>query len=156
MGYVVSTGRNLFLRSITNLITGATTTTGVGTAIHQFGGHFAEIDYKTSGGTEMYNSLQSSIQRRFARGLSLGAQYTWAKELGTSSGSNQATTAQNPYDFKTEYGRESSDSALAPRQLLTVTREAGTTIVPASLVMVPRNRRRRSCLSGLFALTSQG
>jgi hypothetical protein len=45
------------------------------------------------------------LQRRLANGLSLGAQYTWAKELGTSSGSNEATTAQSPYDFRTEYGR---------------------------------------------------
>ncbi len=111
VGYVGSTGRNLFLRSITNLITSVTTnpTTGVGTAVRQFGGRFAEIDYKTSGGTDMYNSLQSSLQRRFARGLSLGAQYTWAKELGTSSGSNEATTAQNPYNLGTEYGRGSFD-----------------------------------------------
>ena len=111
VGYVGSTGRNLFLRSITNLITGVTTnpTTGAGTAIRQFGGRFAEIDYKTSGGTDMYNALQSSLQRRFSRGLSLGAQYTWAKELGTSSGSNEATTAQNPYNFKTEYGRGTFD-----------------------------------------------
>lgn len=111
VGYVGSTGRNLFLRSITNLITSVTTnpTTGAGTAVRQFGGRFAEIDYKTSGGTDMYNSLQSSLQRRFARGLSLGAQYTWAKELGTSSGSNEATTAQNPYDLGTEYGRGTFD-----------------------------------------------
>jgi len=111
VGYVGSTGRNLFLRSITNLITGVTTnpTTGVGTAVRQFGGRFAEIDYKTSGGTDMYNSLQTSLQRHTARGLSLGAQYTWAKELGTSSGSNEATTAQNPYDFRTEYGRGTFD-----------------------------------------------
>lgn len=111
VGYVGSTGRNLFLRSITNLITSVTTnpTTGAGTAVRQFGGRFAEIDYKTSGGTDMYNSLQSSLQRRFARGLSLGAQYTWAKELGTSSGSNEASTAQNPYDLGTEYGRGTFD-----------------------------------------------
>ncbi|HMG02349.1 MAG TPA: carboxypeptidase regulatory-like domain-containing protein [Edaphobacter sp.] len=111
IGYVGSTGRNLFLRSITNLITGVTTnpTTGVGTATRQFGGRFAEVDYKTSGGTDMYNSLQTSLQRHFARGLSLGAQYTWAKELGTSSGSNEATTAQNPYNLRTEYGRGTFD-----------------------------------------------
>ncbi len=111
VAYVGSTGRNLFLRSITNLIAGVTTnsTTGVGTAVRQFGGRFAEIDYKTSGGTDTYHSLQSSLQRRFGRGLSLGAQYTWAKELGTSSGSNEATTAQNPYDFRTEYGRGTFD-----------------------------------------------
>ncbi len=111
VAYVGSMGRNLFLRSITNLITNVTTnpTTGAGTAVRQFGARFAEIDYKTSGGNDMYNALQSTVQRRFAHGLSLGAQYTWAKELGTSSGSNEASTAQNPYDFRTEYGRGTSD-----------------------------------------------
>jgi hypothetical protein len=110
VGYVASMGRNLFLRSITNLITGVSTnpTTGVGTAVRQFGGRFAEIDYKTSGGTDDYNALQTQLIRRFSKGLSLGAQYTWAKELGTSSGSNEATTAQYPlqvYGNQTEYGR---------------------------------------------------
>lgn len=111
VGYVGSMGRNLFLRSITNLITSVTTNpaTGAGTAIRQFGGRFAEVDYKTSGGTDTYHALQSSLQRRFATGLSMGLQYTWAKELGTSSGSNEATTAQSPYDFRTEYGRGTFD-----------------------------------------------
>ncbi len=114
VGYVGSSGRNLFLRSITNLITNVTTngTTGAGTAVRQFGGRFAEIDYKTSGGTDQYNALQTTLQRRFASGLSLGAQYTWAHELGTSSGSNEATTAQEPlqiYGAKAEYGRGTFD-----------------------------------------------
>jgi hypothetical protein len=111
VGYVGSSGRNLFLRSVTNLITNVTTnpSTGAGTAVRQFGGRFAEIDYKTSGGTDMYNALQSTLERRFSHGLSMGVQYTWAKELGTSSGSNEATTAQNPYDFRTEYGRGTFD-----------------------------------------------
>ncbi|WP_213805507.1 TonB-dependent receptor [Granulicella sp. dw_53] len=111
VAYVGSTGRNLFLRSITNLITSVTTNsaTGVGTAVRQFGGRFAEIDYKTSGGTDQYHSLQSTLQRRFARGLSMGAQYTWAKELGTSSGSNEATTSQSPYNFLLDYGRGTFD-----------------------------------------------
>lgn len=111
VGYVGSTGRNLFLRSITNLITGVTTnpTTGVGTVTRQFGGRFAEIDYKTSGGTDQYHSLEATLERRFSRGLSLGAQYTWAKELGTSSGSNEATTSQSPYSFLLDYGRGTFD-----------------------------------------------
>jgi len=93
------------------LITSVTTnpTTGAGTAVRQFGGRFAEIDYKTSGGTDQYHALQSTLQRRFARGLSLGAQYTWAKELGTSSGSNEATTSQSPYSFLLDYGRGTFD-----------------------------------------------
>ncbi|MDP9050795.1 MAG: hypothetical protein M3O31_08750, partial [Acidobacteriota bacterium] len=111
VAYVGSTGRNLFLRSITNLITSVTTnpTTGAGTAVRQFGGRFAEIDYKTSGGTDQYHALQSTVQRRFSRGLSLGAQYTWAKELGTSSGSNEATTSQSPFSFGLDYGRGTFD-----------------------------------------------
>ena len=114
VGYVGSTGRNLFMRSVTNLITGATTnpTTGAGTAVRQFGGRFAEVDYKTSGGTDMYNALQTQLVRRFSRGLSLGAQYTWAKELGTSSGSNEANTAQAPiqvFGAMPEYGRGNFD-----------------------------------------------
>ena len=114
VGYVGSTGRNLFLRSITNLITNVTTnpTTGAGTAVRQFGNRFAEVDYKTSGGNDRYNALQTQLQRRFAHGLSMGLQYTWAKELGTSSGSNEANTAQAPlqvYGSGLEYGRGSSD-----------------------------------------------
>lgn len=110
-GYVGSQGRNLFLRSITNLITGVTQNpaTGAGTAVRQFGNRLAEIDYKTSGGTDSYNALQSTLQRRVSNGLSIGAQYTYAKELGTSSGSNEATTAQNPFDFGTEFGRGTFD-----------------------------------------------
>jgi len=52
------------------------------------------------------------LQRRFTNGLSMGLQYTWAKELGTSSGSNEATTAQEPlqiYGQAPEYGRGIND-----------------------------------------------
>lgn len=114
IGYVGSSNRNLFLRSITNVITGVGTNpiTGSGVVTRQFGARFAEIDYKTSGGTDQYHSLQTTLQRRFGNGLSLGAQYTWAHELGTSSGSNEATTSQEPlqyYGARPEYGRGTFD-----------------------------------------------
>jgi hypothetical protein len=114
IGYVGSTSRNLFQRSITNLITNVATNSTSGAAIttRQFGGRFAEIDIKSSGGTDQYHALQSTLQRRYASGLSLGAQYTWAKELGTSSGSNEATTSQIPFgvqNAKSEYGRGTFD-----------------------------------------------
>ncbi|MES2392866.1 MAG: TonB-dependent receptor [Acidobacteriota bacterium] len=127
LAYVGSQGRDLFLRSITNTITGVyqNPATGAGTAIRQFtvGGvattptvagapgtnRFAEIDYKTSGGVDSYNAFQSTLQRRFASGVSFGMQYTFAKELGTSSGSNEATTAQDPFDLSTEFGRGTFD-----------------------------------------------
>ncbi len=111
LAYVGSQGRNLFLRSITNLITGVTQnrTTGTGTAIRQFGGRFAEIDYKTSGGNDNYNALQVGVSRRYSRGLTLGAQYTWGHSIGNSQGSNEANTAGNPFNFRADYGNNNFD-----------------------------------------------
>jgi hypothetical protein len=111
VAYVGSQGRNLFLRSITNKITGVTMnqTTGVGIPTREFGNRFAEIDYKTSGGTDHYDSLQTTLNRRFATGLSLAAQYTWGHSIGNTAGSNEANTAGNPYDFGADRGNNNFD-----------------------------------------------
>lgn len=111
LGYVGSEGRNLFLRSITNLITDfrQNRTTGVGSAVRQFGGRFAEIDYKTSGGTDNYNALQIGVNRRYSKGLTLGGQYTWGHSIGNSAGSNEANTAGNPFDFGADHGNNNFD-----------------------------------------------
>jgi hypothetical protein len=111
VAYVGSQGRNLFLRSTTNKIVGVTQNpvTGAGTPIREFGGRFAEIDYKTSGGTDHYDSMQATINRRFATGLSLGAQYTWGHSIGNSGGSNEANTAGNPFNFEADRGNNNFD-----------------------------------------------
>lgn len=111
VAYVGSQGRNLFLRSITNKITGYTmnSTTGAASAVREFGGRFAEIDYKTSGGRDNYNSLQTTVSRRFNSGLSLGLQHTWAHSIGNSAGSNEANTAGNPFDFNADRGSNNFD-----------------------------------------------
>jgi len=111
LGYVGSQGRNLFLRSITNLITGLNVnpTTGAASAIRQFGGRFAEIDYKTSGGNDHYDALQATFTRRYSKGLTLGAQYTWGHSIGNSAGSNEANTAGNPFNFGADYGNNNFD-----------------------------------------------
>jgi hypothetical protein len=111
VAYVGSQGRNLFLRSITNKITGVTMnpTTGAGTAIREFGARFAEIDYKTSGGTSHYNALQTTLNRRLNSGLSLAAQYTWAHDIGDTGGSNEANTAGNPFNFRADNGSNNFD-----------------------------------------------
>ncbi|HVF87292.1 MAG TPA: carboxypeptidase-like regulatory domain-containing protein [Pyrinomonadaceae bacterium] len=70
---------------------------------------FGEIDYKTSGGRDSYNALQVTINRRFAAGLTLGGQYQWGHSIGTTQGSNEAQTAQNPYDFNEERGNNTFD-----------------------------------------------
>ncbi|HTF70204.1 MAG TPA: carboxypeptidase regulatory-like domain-containing protein, partial [Edaphobacter sp.] len=106
-GYVGSQGRNLFLRSITNQIVGVDPVTG--TVTRQFGGRFAEIDYKTSGGNDNYNALQVGLNHRFAKGLTFGGQYTWGHSIGNSAGSNEANTAGNPNNFAADHGNNNFD-----------------------------------------------
>ena len=56
---------------------------------------FAEVDFKTSGGSDSYNALQTQLTRRFSTGLTMNAQYTYGKSVGTTAGSNEARTAAN-------------------------------------------------------------
>ena len=70
---------------------------------------FGEIDYKTSGGRDSYNALQLGLTRRYAQGLTVGMQYAWSHSLGTSQGSNEAITVQNPFCFECERGDGPAD-----------------------------------------------
>ena len=54
---------------------------------------YAEIDYKTSGGHDSYNSMQLALTRRSANGLVLNGQYTLGYSKGNSGGSNEVDTA---------------------------------------------------------------
>jgi hypothetical protein len=56
---------------------------------------YAEVDFKTSGGSDNYNALQTQLSRRFGSGLTMNAQYTFARSFGTTAGSNEARTAAN-------------------------------------------------------------
>jgi len=56
---------------------------------------FAEVDYKTSGGHDSYKALQLSLTRRFSKGVTLNAQYSFARSFGDTAGSNEARTAAN-------------------------------------------------------------
>lgn len=111
VAYVGSQGRNLFLRGIANLITGVSTNPKTGAAIvtRQFGARFGEIDYKTSGGTDNYNSLQTTLNRRFSRGLTIAGQWTYGHSIGNSGGSNEAQTAASPYNFGLDRGNNAFD-----------------------------------------------
>jgi hypothetical protein len=109
--YVGSRGWNLFQRTISNLITGVATNPATGAAVitREFGDRYAEMDVKTSHGYNHYNGLVTSWSRRFAKGLSGMVNYTLSRNLGTSGGSNEATTTENNYGFSSEYGTNSSD-----------------------------------------------
>ena len=139
IAYVGSQGRNLFLRSVANLILPGQTTilngtnipTGVGVinrtnaagqvigtnTVRQFSivsgtsvqNPFAEVDYKTSGGDDTYNALQLSLQRSFNSGLTMNAQYTFGSSRGTSAGSNEARTSAQLDNFEADRGRNNFD-----------------------------------------------
>ena len=111
VAYVGSQGRNMFLRGITNRITGVATNPVTGAAIitREFGNRFAEIDFKTSGGTMHYDSLQATLNRRFSHGLTLGSQYTWSHNIGNTGGSNEARTSAYVSDWRLERGNNNFD-----------------------------------------------
>ncbi|MFL6469097.1 MAG: carboxypeptidase regulatory-like domain-containing protein, partial [Pyrinomonadaceae bacterium] len=139
VAYVGSQGRNLFLRSVANLILPGQTTipngsnipagfgvvnrTNAGgqvigvTTVREFSivngttvqNPYAEIDYKTSGGDDRYNALQVSLQRSFSRGLTMNMQYTFASSEGTSAGSNEARTSAQLNNFEADRGRNNFD-----------------------------------------------
>jgi len=111
LAYVGSQGRNLFLRAWTNVVTGVTMNqaTGAGSAVLQYGSRFAQMDYKTSGGTDHYDSMQMTLNRRFKQGLTLGSQWTWGHSLGDTGGSNEAQTTVNPFNFNQDRGNNAFD-----------------------------------------------
>src|SRR5262249_29464791 len=109
IAYVGAQGRNLFLRSIANRTVGVQSNgaaaatqvrefdivtcangqsgTGIlcpGSTISSVQRPFAEVDYKTSGGYDSYNSMQLGLTKRSSRGLVMNAQYTLGKSYGTS------------------------------------------------------------------------
>ncbi|MGD0507563.1 MAG: carboxypeptidase-like regulatory domain-containing protein [Terriglobales bacterium] len=57
--------------------------------------------------TSNYNSLQAQFQKHFTGNSLIVANYTWAKNMTTSSGDYQA--AQNTYDLKADYGPANID-----------------------------------------------
>jgi len=61
---------------------------------------YGQIAYLGWGGTSNYNSLQASVQRRFTKGLTAGAVYTWSKALTTSSSDEDF---QNPVNALIDY-----------------------------------------------------
>ncbi len=111
VAFVGSQGRNLFLRSWTNGITGVNMnpTTGAGIPVLQFGNRFSQVDFKTSGGTMHYNSLQVTANRRFSHGLTAGFQWTYGHSIGNTGGSNEAQTTQNPAYYGQDYGNNAFD-----------------------------------------------
>jgi len=57
---------------------------------------YGQIPYLEFSGTSNYNSLQVSLQRRFSKGLTFGAVYTFSKALATANGDQDTQDTFNP------------------------------------------------------------
>jgi Carboxypeptidase regulatory-like domain len=64
------------------------------------------FSYTQSSGSSIYHALEAKVERRFSRGLSLLAAYTYSKSIDTSSGpfsdSRNANFPQNSYNVAAE------------------------------------------------------
>src|SRR5262249_59142381 len=66
-------------------------------------------DVKTAGGTNYNSAVRRGGNRRFTSGLMALANYTWSTDIGTSQGSNETITSENPYTSNTERGFNTTD-----------------------------------------------
>ncbi|HVN21039.1 MAG TPA: TonB-dependent receptor [Dongiaceae bacterium] len=57
---------------------------------------YGQISYMKFDGTANYNSLQASLQRRFTKGLTLGAVYTYSHTITTANGDQDTQDPFNP------------------------------------------------------------
>jgi Carboxypeptidase regulatory-like domain len=76
--------------------------------------NLSTVSYIQSEGISNYSALQTSFQRRFAKGLALDANYTWAKALSDISGfsqqGSQGWSYANPNQIRQiEYGKADND-----------------------------------------------
>jgi hypothetical protein len=78
-------------------------------------GNLSGVGLVLSEGISNYNGLQTSLQRRFSKGLSFDANYTWAKGLNDNNGFSQEGDQEgfsdaDPFHIRqTEYGIAEND-----------------------------------------------
>ena len=74
-------------------------------------GRVASFIYDQSDGNSIYHAMQTRLTRRFARGVSMNALYTFSKSIDDAStiGGGTAVVAQNPFDLSAERGLSSFD-----------------------------------------------
>jgi len=117
VGYTGSEGYDMFLRGVGNVLDPVSRIRPVPS--------YGQIDFKTAGcldsveiagayptagcGSAKYDALQISATRRFRSGFTGGFQYQYSRNKGTTQGSNEAATAQNTFDFGSEYGTNPQD-----------------------------------------------
>ncbi len=115
MAYVGSKGTHLFNGIEGNpAIFRAGATTANTNARRLYAPDFGTVNTQLSNGNSNYHSLQLSMNKRFSKGFSLLAAYTWSKFIDDSSGDGGASP--NPFDQKFNRGLSNLD---IPHRLVT-------------------------------------
>lgn len=68
---------------------------------------YNNIQYADNGANSLYNALQTTVFKRFSRGLLFNSSWTWAKELSEIDDTGDAelnTTIENAYDRRRDRG----------------------------------------------------
>lgn len=111
IAYVGNTTRHLqYIVNLNQLAVGTTTSTpiltnanNVSNAVRPFKG-YQSIIFTNYGANSSYNALQTRLSRRFSRGLSLSADYTWSKTIDLVDNDDATNGLPDTYHPKTEYG----------------------------------------------------
>src|SRR6185436_4934903 len=74
--------------------------------------NFATVIEDEAGATSIYNSLQATAEKRFAKGFSLLANYTWSKSIDTASYQTDlcGINIVDPFNLKAYRGPSDYDS----------------------------------------------
>ncbi len=103
--YVGSKGNHLFMASEVN--PGIYRTTGNLNQRRPLFPIFANVTDQSSRGNSVYHAMQLSLNKRFTRGFTILANYTWSKLIDDSSGDGDVPA--NPFNFRNERGPSDLD-----------------------------------------------
>lgn len=113
LAYVGSKGAHLWNNRDINYATfvpGASTTSNVNNRRPLYQNGIAMLDYSESVGRSSYHSLQASYQRRYSKGVTVQANYTWAKSLDDISRGRAELSQPWPMNIRLNHGRSDWDT----------------------------------------------
>lgn len=113
LSYVGSKGTHLWNSRDINYATyvpGTSTTSNINTRRPLYNAGIAMLDVSESVGRSTYHSLQMSYQRRYSKGFTVQANYTWAKSLDDISRGRAELSQPWPMNIRLNYGRSDWDT----------------------------------------------
>jgi hypothetical protein len=105
VAYVGTTGEHLFLTVEEN--PALATNPGSSTQARRINPNFTTITHQFSGGHSSYHALQASYNKRISHGVTVLANYTWARSI--DNGSDDSSTLFNPFNYRAARGLSDFD-----------------------------------------------